>query len=154
MLVVQPRGTWRRGFDVRDGSGSVVGAFDGSPWREGGRIRAAGQEWEFRRERSRRLVLAGPPGEWAAADQVSYWSGRWELSAGGRTYSLARPGWWTRRYQLRAGEAVVGELRRRGLFGSRADGELPPELPPAVQVFVIAVVMTLWRREDSAAAAS
>lgn len=152
MLVVRPRGTWQRGFDVQDGSGTVVGAFEGSPWREGGRIRAAGQEWEFRRERSRRLVLTGPRGEGAAADRVSIWSGRWRLSAGGRTYELAKPGWWSRRYQLRAGAAVVGELSQRGLFSSKADVELPPELPPAVQVFVIAVVMTLWRRENNAAA--
>jgi hypothetical protein len=47
---------------------------------------------------------------------------------------------------------VVGELHPRGLSGSRADVALPPALPPAVQVFVIAVVMTLWRRENNAAA--
>jgi hypothetical protein len=152
MVLVRPRGTWRRGFDVLDESGPVLGVFEGSPWRESGRIRAGGQEWEFRRERSRRLVLAGPLGEPAAADRTSLWSGRWRLSAGGRTYELAKPGWWSRRYQLRAGSAVVGELSQRGLFSSKADVSLPPELPPAVQVFVIAVVMTLWRRENNAAA--
>jgi hypothetical protein len=152
MLVVQPRGSWRRGFDVLDESGTVLGAFQGSPWREGGRIRAAGQEWEFRRDRYRRLALAGPQGEWAAAERISLWSGRWQLSTGGRAYELAKAGWWSRRYQLRAGDAVVGELSPRGLFSSKSDAALPAELPPAVQVFVIAVVMTLWRRENSAAA--
>jgi hypothetical protein len=152
MLVVQPRGTWRRGFDVRDGSGAVLGAFEGSPWREGGRIRAGGQEWEFRRERSRRFVLAGPQGEWAAADRVSFWSGRWQVSTGGRTYELVKAAWYSQRFRLRAGGVVVGELSPRGVFGNKADVTLPPELPPAVQVFVIAVAMTLWRREQSAAA--
>lgn len=152
MLEVRPRGSWRRGFDVLDGSGAVVGAFEGSAWREGGRIRAGGQEWEFRRERSRRLVLAGPQGDGAAADRVSVWSSRWQLSTGGRTYELVKRAWYSQRFQLRAGDLVVGELRPRGLSGRRAEVTLPPELPPAVQVFVIAVVMTLWRRENSAAA--
>jgi hypothetical protein len=152
MLLVQPHGTFRKGFDVLDGSGPTVGSFEGSPWREGGRIRAGGQEWEFRRERYRRLVLAGPQGEYAAAERISAWSGRWQLSAVGRTYELAKAAWYSRRYELRVGDAVVGELHPRGVFGSKADVTLPPELPPAVQVFVVAVVMTLWRRDQSAAA--
>jgi hypothetical protein len=152
MLRIQPHGSFKRGFDVVDERGSVVGAFEGSPWREGGRIRAGGQEWEFRRERYRRLVLALPQGEFAAADRVSAWSGRWELTTGGRTYELAKAAWYSQRYELRVGAAVVGELHPRGVFGNKADVALPPELPPAVQVFVVAVVMTLWRREQSAAA--
>lgn len=151
MSRVRPHGSWRHGFDLLDEPGAPVGSFEGSPWREGGRIRAGGQQWEFRRERSRRLVLAGPRGEDAAADRVSAWSGRWRLSAGGRTYELAKAAWYSRRYQLRAGDAVAGELTPRGVFRSKADVTLPPELPPAVQVFVVAVVMTLWRRDDAAA---
>jgi hypothetical protein len=152
MVTVQPRSSWKRGFDLLDGSGAVIGAFEGSPWREGGRIRSGGQEWEFRRERSRRLVLAGPQGEGAAADRVSFWSGRWQVSAGGRTYELAKAAWYSQRLRLRSGDTVVGELSPRGVFGNKADVTLPPELPPAVQVFVVAVAMTLWRREQSAAA--
>jgi hypothetical protein len=152
MVIVQPHGSFKRGFDVLDEGGPTVGSFEGSPWREGGRIRAGGQEWEFRRERYRRLVLARSEGEYAAAERVSAWSGRWELTTGGRTYGLAKAAWYSRRYELRVGDAVVGELHPRGVFGNRADVLLPPELPPAVQVFVVAVVMTLWRREQSAAA--
>ena len=95
MLVVRPHGSWRQGFDVLDEAGTAVGTFDGSPWREGGRIRAGDQEWEFRRERYRRLVLAGPQGEYAAADRISAWSGRWQLTAGGRTYELAKAAWYS-----------------------------------------------------------
>lgn len=152
MLVVQPRGAWKRGFDVLDGSGTVVGAFEGSAWREGGRIRAGGREWEFRRDRSRRLALVGPDGEHAAAERLSLWSGRWQLTTGGHTYELAKGFWLSQRYELQEGGTAVGTLRPRGAFGRRAEVTLPPELPPPVQVFVIAVVMTLWRRENSAAA--
>jgi hypothetical protein len=153
MLLVQPHGSFGKGFDVLDESGPTVGSFEGSPWREGGRIRAGGQEWEFRRERYRRLVLAAPQdgGEYAVAERISAWTGRWQLSAGGRTYELAKTAWYSRRYELLAGDAVVGELHPRGVFGNKADVTLPPELPPAVGVFVVAVVMTLWRRDQNAA---
>jgi hypothetical protein len=152
MLTVRSHGSWKRGFDVLDERGAVVGVFEGSAWRERGRIRAGDQEWEFRRERYRRLSLAGPQGVYATAERASVWSGRWQFTAGGRTYELAKAAWYSRRYQLRAGDAVAGELSPRGVFGNHAEASLPPELPPAVQVFVIAVVMTLWRRENSTAA--
>jgi hypothetical protein len=152
MLLVQPQGSFRRGFDLLDPAGAVIGSFQGSPWREGGRIHAGGQEWEFRRERYRRLVLALPQGEYAAAERVSAWAGRWSLTAGGRSYELAKAAWYSRRYELRAGDAVVGTLRPRGLSSTKADVDLPAELPPAVQVFVVAVVLTLWRREQASAA--
>ena len=151
MLTVRSHGSWKHGFDVLDESGTPVGTFEGSAWRERGRIRAAGQEWEFRRERYRRLSLAGPRGVYATAERVSAWSGRWQLLAGGRPYELAKAGWFSRRYQLKADGAVVGELSPRGVFGTKADVTLPPEFPPAVQVFAVAVVMTLWRREQAAA---
>jgi hypothetical protein len=153
VLTVRSRGTWRRGFEVLDPAGMLVGSFEGSPWRENGRILAAGADYDFRRERSRRLVLVGSRGPEAAADRPSFWSGRWEVSAGGRTYELAKAAWYSQRFQLRAGGAVAGELTRRGVFGNKAEVSLPPELPPAAQVFVIAVVMTLWRRDDSASSA-
>ncbi|HEV7653844.1 MAG TPA: hypothetical protein VGP36_03780 [Mycobacteriales bacterium] len=151
MLLVRPRGSFRQGFDVLDQGGAPVGAFLGSAWRESGRIQAGGEEWEFRRERYRRLSLAGPQGVYAAAERVSLWSGRWRLTTGGQAYELVKGGWFSRRYELLAGDAVVGELAPRGVFGSKAAVELPPQLPPAVQVFVIAVVMTLWRREQNSA---
>lgn len=129
MVTVRSHGSWKRGFDVLDPSGAAIGVFTGSPWREGGRITAGGQEWEFRRRRSRRLVLAGPRGEYAAAERVSVWTGRWRLDSGGRSYELAKASWFSRRFQLRDGDAVVGELGQHGVFGTRTDVTLPPELP-------------------------
>jgi hypothetical protein len=153
MLTVRPHGVLARGFDVVDGAGAVVGAFVGSAWRENGRIQAGYGEWEFRRERSRRFVLTGPQGMAAAADRTSLWSNRWQVSVGPKAYELAKPSWLGRRYELRDGGRAVGDLRPRGVSAAKAEVALPPELPPAVQVFVVAVVMTLWRREQSAATA-
>jgi hypothetical protein len=151
---VQPHGSFKAGFDLLDGSGTAVGTFAGSAWREGGRIRAAGQEWEFRRAGGRRFVLAGPGGEHAAADRVSFWTDRWEVSAGGRTYELVKPGFWSRRYELRTGGRAVGVLTPKGVFDNKAEVELPDELPPAVALFTVVVVMRIWRRQGAAAGAA
>lgn len=148
---MHPHGSFRTGFDLVDASGAAVGSFVGSAWRERGRIRDGGQEWEFRRERGRRFVLAGPTAEYAAADRLSLWTERWRVSTGGLAYELVTPSWWSRRYELRAGGHPVGRLDPKGMFGNKAHVELPAELPPAVGVFVVAVVMTIWRRQGAAA---
>lgn len=151
MLTVQPHGVLRNGFDLFDESDREVGAFAGSAWRETGQIRVGGQVWEFRKERSRRFVLAGPQGVLAAAERTSVWNGRWQLTTGGRAYELAKRSW-SRTYELRRDGAVVGEVAARGVFSGKAAAALPTELPLPVQVFVVAIVMALWRRQQAAAA--
>lgn len=151
MLTVRPHGTLKTGFDLVDEAGRTLAAFAGSAWRESGQVRVGDEVWEFRKERSSRFVLAGPHGIAAAADRTSLWGGRWQLTAGSGTYELAKRSW-SRRYELRGRGQVLGEIRAKGAFSGKAAAELPAELPPAVQAFVTAVVLTLWRRESAAAA--
>jgi hypothetical protein len=152
-LQVTPHGSFKRGFDLVDLAGTPVGAFAGSVWKEGGRVQVRGQEWEFRRERGRRFVLAGPTDLAATADKPSVWSNRWVFTVGRRTYELVNPSWWSRRYELRADGQPVGGLSPRGVFDNKADVSLPADLPAPALVFVVAVAMTLWRRQAAAAGA-
>jgi hypothetical protein len=154
MVTVQPHGAFKNGFDLVDGSGTTIASFSGSAWREGGEVRVGDQHWEFRRDRSRRFTLAGPSGVLASAERTSIWGGGWLLTAADRTYELARPSWRSRRYEVRADGRVLGELHPKGMFASRTDTTLPPDMPPPVQAFVVAVVLTIWRREQSAAASA
>ncbi len=150
MATVRPHGTFRNGFDLVDDAGRELGSFQGSAWREHGEVTAGGELAGFRRDGGRRFVLDGRAGELAAADKPSMWSGRWVVHAGGQAYELARSSWLSRSVELRRGDQVVGAVHPKGL-GSKAVVDLPAELPPAVQVFVVAVVLTLRRRESSAA---
>jgi hypothetical protein len=146
-MRVQPHGSFKNGFDLLDDSGAVVGSFSGSVWREGGRILVGGQEWEFRKDGGRRFELPG----YAAAERTSMWSGKWSLSAGGRTYELAKESWLSRGYDVTLDGRTVGGINPRGWSERKADVSLPAELPPPVQVFTVAVVLTQWRRDSSSA---
>ena len=154
MPTVRPHGTFKNGFDLLDDAGRELGSFHGSAWRERGEITAGGEVAGFRREGGRHFALDGPGGELAAADKPSIWSGRWVVRAGERTYELAKRSWLSRSFELRRGGQVVGSVQPRGVFSGGAAVDLPAELPPAVQVFVAAVVLTLWRRESAAAGAA
>jgi hypothetical protein len=154
VLTVVPRGAFKNGFDLLDGSGRPVGGFTGSVWRENGDVEIGQERWEFRRERSRRFTLAGPRGTYATAERPSLWSYVWHVAVDDRLYLLERPSWLSRRYEVRVGDRLVGGLTPKGAFSAKAEVDLPAEMPPPVQVFVIAVVMTQWRRESSSAAAT
>jgi hypothetical protein len=153
VITVVPRGAFSRGFDLVGDGDRKLGGFDGSVWRENGRIQIGAEEWEFRKERTRRFSLAGPQGTYATAEQTSMWSSRWQIAVGDRLYLLAKESWLSSGYQVTVGDRVVGSVHRKGIFSSKAEVDLPADMPPPVQVFVIAVVMTQWRRDSSAAAA-
>lgn len=149
---VQPHGTFKNGFDLVGSTGLLVGVFDGSAWRERGRVVVGAEEWEFRRDGGRRFALVGPGGEQASADRVSFWADKWRFTLGGRPYDLVKPSWKSRRLELRVGDQPVAVFSPQGMFGTKADVELPADLPPAVGVFVVAVVITVLRRQEAAAA--
>ena len=153
MFTVQPLGAFKSGFDLVDEAGGVVGTFRGSAWREHGEITVGQERMSFRRHGGRRFTLEGASGVLATAAKPSIWSGRWEITAGDRTYELAKRSWMSRAIQLRGRGQVLGEVQPKSAFSAKAAVELPAELPLPVQVFVIAVVLTLWRRDESAAAA-
>src|SRR5919202_1422104 len=48
---------------------------------------------------------------------------------------------------------LVGSVRRRGFFNREWTVDVPEELPLEVRVFVVWLVIILWKREDSATAA-
>ena len=147
---VRPHETFKLGFDLLDDGDRVLGSFQGSAWRERGEITGGGERAGFRRDGGRRFALDGGAGELAVAEKPSIWSGRWVLHAGGVSYELAKRSWLSRGYELRHGSKVVGSIEPKGVFSStKAAVDLPAGFPPLVQVFVIAVVITLWRRDSS-----
>lgn len=153
MLTVHPHGTFNAGFDLVDEVRGPVGTLAGSAWREGGRVHVGPQEYGFRKDGGRRFALTGPGGgQLAGAERTSFWTSAWRVTTADRAYDLVKPSLWRSRYEVRQGGQVVGTLDRRGFLRSRAEVTLPPDLPPPVQVFVVAVVLTQWRRDSSAAA--
>jgi hypothetical protein len=151
VLTAIPHGTFKNGFDLVDAAGRGVATFRGSAWRENGEIISGDGRWRFRRDGGRHFTLEGPGGFVAEATKPSMWSGRWQVAIGSETYELAKRTWLSRTFELR-GRSTLGEVRPHGGFSSKADVDLPAELSPPLQAFVVAVVLTLWRREQAAAA--
>lgn len=74
---------------------------------------------------------------------------RWTVEAGDQTYEFQRASLWRTEQELRSGGQRVGSVRRTSRWRSDATADLP-ELPLAVQVFVLAVVLTMWNESDNA----
>jgi hypothetical protein len=152
-MRIVPLGAWRNGFDLVAEADRYVGGFRGSVWREGGEIVAGTERYGFVREGRRGFRLAGPHGDVAGAFRPSVWGGPWTLTVGTAGYELRRGGVFTRTWRLNRDGRQVGEVAGRLLRGG-GTADLPADLPPAAQVFVVAIVLTLWRRDDAAGGAS
>jgi hypothetical protein len=152
MLRIEPLGAFKHGFDLI-GPDGPVGGFRGSVWRESGDILVGPQQYRFRREGGRRFRLGGPQGEVAVATRRGRFSGPWLLDVGGKEYELARAGrFFGRRYVLRRNGETRGSVEA-GRWGGRrgSTAELPATMPAPVQAFVVAIVITMWRRDDTSA---
>jgi hypothetical protein len=129
------RGDWiRRRFTQ-----TVKGEIDGEPY-------------ELRRDGRRRFMLASGGTEVARAQAAR--RGRWTILVGGSTYELRRRSMWGSAMDLCSGSSLVGSIRKDRAPRGRVLCELPAELSPAVQAFIGFVVMLLWERAASDAAAA
>jgi hypothetical protein len=150
MPHIVPLGMFSHGFDLVSDSAQPAAGFRGSVWRESGDIHADGQEFEFRREGRRRFVLDGRHGLVASASRRGLMSSAWDVFVGERQYDLVHAGFMTRAYVLRAGGVDIGRVAKAGMLKRGATVDFPPDLPLAAQVFISAVVITQWRRDDAA----
>ena len=162
MFDVAPDGwSWSRYSVRRDGQ--VVARLTFRAMREAGDIVVDGERHEVRRERAGggrwllRPVIEGAPGRAVAvAEKPSAWRHRFVVRAPGRSTALhvQRPSALRRTYEVREADRVIGRLRQVSMWRRRISVDLPDDLPPQVQVFVVWLVLLLFRRDDSAAAAS
>jgi hypothetical protein len=70
----------------------------------------------------------------------------------GRTYELVKASLWRRRYVVRAGNEEIGSVAPTSAWRRNAAVQLPPQWPLPLKVFVIWLVIILWKRADGAAA--
>jgi hypothetical protein len=70
-----------------------------------------------------------------------------------RKLTLKRPHPFSRRYVLHHGDLRIGELRPERMFGRASAVDFPDELPLAIRVFLMFLVVSAWRRQRAAAGA-
>jgi len=114
-----------------------------SSWKVGGKIELDGRRFEVRANmggtKYAMVDEAGTP--IASADRVG--RKNWTVEADGRPYQFRRVSVWRQEEELRSEGQGVGSVKRSSIWGGDAVADLPG-LPRPVEVFVLAVVLTMW----------
>lgn len=153
---IVPQGFFSRHYDLRLG-GAVVASLRMSLWTEGCEFTIAGHPFAIRRVslwKDGFRLFAGD--DCVCEVKRGFWSRRFELSAAlddaNEQWSLQPAGWFTRTYQLLAGEREVGSIRPTGWFTRQRVADFTDAVPPPVQVLAIFLVLVVSQRQQQRAA--
>jgi hypothetical protein len=86
----------------------------------------------------------------ARTERPRRWRRELVIDHSGRRFTLRAKSAFRREFQLLNGPVQIGFISPEGLFTRRADAEFPNYFPLFLQVFIIWLVMMLWKQEDSA----
>lgn len=154
MLYAQRRGAFDNSHGIVDESGKLIAFWNPKTFRQAGEFELLGARYTVQTAgwAYQRASLLGSDGAvLAEADGVG--RKRWTVLAGGTTHDFERTSIWRADQALvNAGQQRIGLIRRAGFWGQRAEADLPG-LPLPVAVFALILVLMLWERNDSAAAA-
>lgn len=149
---IVPQSWYSRHFNLM-GDGQPVAALRMSLWTEGCEFAIAGHEFTIRRVslwKDGFQLFAGD--DCVCEVRRGFWSRRFELSAtlddANANWILQRAGWFTRDFQLLAGEHEVGTVRPEGWFTRRRVANFTDEVPLPVQVFAIFLVLVVSQRQQ------
>jgi hypothetical protein len=151
MLQARKVSIWKDRYAI-SADGRQIAVWDGSMWTSGGRFELDGRRYEVRGKLwGRKFGLLGQDGATiAVADRVG--SSRWTVQAAGRTYEFRRASLWRDEQELRGDGRRLGSVRRASIWRREAVVDLPG-VPLPVQIFVLAVVLTIWDWSSGGAAA-
>jgi hypothetical protein len=149
MLQAKKVSMWRNRYRII-ADGQPVATWDGSVWKVGGQLELAGRRYQVRGNMwGSKYGMATEDGvAVAAADRVG--RKRWTVEADGRTYEFRRASMWRQEEELHSGGRRVGSVKRTSVWRGDAVAELPGLALP-VQIFVLAVVLTMWDSQSAAA---
>jgi len=147
MLEAKGVSVWRNRYDIT-ADGRRLATWDPSMWKSGGTIELDGRRYEVRAKMwGNKYGMVDENGTpIASADRVG--RKNWTVEAGGRTYEFRRPSPWRNEQELHSGGQRIGSVKRTSIWRRDAVSDLPG-LPLPVEVFVLAVVLTMWDRAAS-----
>jgi hypothetical protein len=150
MLEARKTSVWRDRYAI-SADGRQLAVWDGSLWTAGGTFELDGRRYEVRGNVwGSKYGMVGEDGEpIATANRVGRKS--WTVEAAGQTYDFRRASLWREEQELLSGGRRVGSVRRASIWRGGAVADLPG-LPLPVQVFAVAVVLTMWTRSAAGSA--
>jgi hypothetical protein len=151
MLKVIPK-AWSYAFSVMDGTKPLAQAVNLSWWRDKGELRIQDEIYTARRDKSS-YILESAAGVLARAERPRKWFREFVIEHMGHLYTLRAKSAFGRQFVLLEGSTQVGSVSPEGLFTRKAVVDLPQAFPLFLQVFIIWLVMTLWRHDEMSGAA-
>ncbi|MCW0213276.1 MAG: hypothetical protein OJJ54_07945 [Pseudonocardia sp.] len=150
MIRAEPTSLWARDHLIST-DGREITTFSASWWSTGGRFALDGGEYEVRATfRGQRYAMAEVGSDAPAATAAGVGRRRWTLAAGGRTVEFRRASFLSSDQVMAVDGEDVGFVNRLSVWRGGAVADLPG-LDVPVQVFAVAVVLTLWARAAAAA---
>lgn len=149
MLEAKKASIWKNRYDIAS-DGRRLATWDASSWKSGGTIELDGRRYEVRANMwgSKYGMVDQDGTPIASADRVGRKT--WTVEVDGRTYEFHRASLWRSEEELHSEGRRVGSVRRSSMWRGDAVADLPG-LPLTVQVFVLAVVLTMWDSTSAAA---
>jgi len=142
---------WKNRYDIMAGGVSFA-TWDESSWKPGGTVELEGRRYEVRANMwGSTYGMVDQDGR-AIASTNRVGRKNWTVEADGRTYKFHRASLWRQEEELHLEGRPVGSVKRKSMWRGDAVADLRG-LPLPVQVFVLAVVLTMWDSSAAAAAA-
>jgi len=116
--------------------------------REAGRLTVSGATYALGREglMSGAFFLEGDLGRVATARKPNAFTRSFEVSIDRRNYVFRASAPIVRTFVLERGGKVVGTVRPVALLSRRAVADLPEDMPLPARVFLVWLVLLMWRR--------
>ena len=139
---------------VRDGA--PVGEIECARMWERATITIGGTSYSAAREgkMSAGFYLETNGNRLASAEKPSAMHRLFAVQVGGRTLTLKAGSTFGRAFVLTEREVQIGSIAPLGWFTRKCRAELPDDLAPEVEAFLIWLVILLWRRQEQAAIAA
>ncbi|WP_249997410.1 hypothetical protein [Actinoplanes sp. M2I2] len=149
-MEARKQSAWKSKYLITD-RGREVATWDSSVWRSGGELTLDGRRFQVRANGwGNKYTMTDETGAViASAGRVG--RKRWTVEADGQTYEFRRASFWRSEEELVLGDTRVGSVRKASFWGGTIEVELPT-LTPALQLFVLGVVISKWDAEAAAAA--
>lgn len=150
MLHAKKIGFWKSRYEITD-NGQVLAIWEPSVWKTGGTFELDGRRYDIRGNLwgNKYGMVAADGTPVASADRVG--RKRWTVDAGGRILEFQRASIWRQEQLLLADGRQIGSVKPTSRWRGDATADLPG-LPLPVQLFVLAVVLTMWAQQSASAA--
>ena len=133
-----------------------VAEIDVAWWREQGLLTVLGVPYKVYREGLMRgaFILETAGSVVARAEKPDALFRRVLIEYQGRQFILRAKSVFGREFTLFDGQRDIGWIAPEGIFTRRAEARLPEELPLPVKVFILGLVIILWKRESDSGPAA